>query len=276
MRYAAEILTVLLPVLYALAVTNSIALFVSESAFARRAEKPLLAATVGLHAVAFALLAAIARRCPLGSVFEAMGLVAFSVTAVYLFLSLRAGGSRPTGVLILPIAFLLQLLASAFGKTEGPVNPALTDPWFSVHAAAAVFSVSALAVSFVHGVFYLLQYREIKAHRFGLLFRKLPPLAVLNRMTLLAAVVGWALLTVAIAVGFVWGAGSDRAGEIRGDPLMWFTTGTWLLYSAGLAVRYLAGRRGRYTVYLSVCGFALLLLSMLVVSFVFPGLHGAQ
>lgn len=272
MGYAAEILTTLLPVLYALAAANSIARFVSETEFTRRAEKPLLAFAVGAHALAMALRAALTGRCPLGTVFEAMGLVAFSLAAVYLYLALRQS-SRPTGILILPLAFLLEVVAVAFRRTGGPVNENLSNPWFSIHATAAVFGISALAVSFVHGIFYLLQYRQIKRHQFGLLFRRLPPLAALNRMTQMAAVVGWSLLTVTIAAGWLWAAGDDRVAELHRDPLFLITAGTWLLYSAGLGIRYLAGWRGRYSVYLSVCGFALLLVSMVLVSFMFPSLH---
>jgi ABC-type uncharacterized transport system permease subunit len=201
-----------------------------------------------------------------------MGLTAFSLAAVYLYLSLRSG-SRPTGVLILPLAFLLELLAVALRRTGGPVNPNLANPWFSVHAASAMLGISALAVSFVHGVFYLLQYRQIKGHRFGLLFRRLPPLAVLNRMTQMAAVIGWALLSVTIVAGYFWAAGTDRLSGLPRDPFFAITLGTWLLYSIGLGVRFLAGWRGRYTVYLCVCGFTLLIVSMVVMSFFFPGVH---
>jgi ABC-type transport system involved in cytochrome c biogenesis permease subunit len=57
------------------------------------------------------------------------------------------------------------------------------------------------------------------------------------------------------------------------DPMFLLTAGAWLLYAAGLAVRYLAGFRGRYTVLLSVFAFSLLILSMTAVFLFFPALH---
>jgi hypothetical protein len=46
--------------------------------------------------------------------------------------------------------------------------------------------------------------------------------------------------------------------------------GAFALYTIGLGVRFIAGWRGRYTVYLSVFGFGVLMLSLVFVS----SLHG--
>jgi ABC-type uncharacterized transport system permease subunit len=270
-----QMLRVFVPVLYALAAANSVIVFVTRSDSALRASKPLLGVTVGLHAASLVLRAALTGQCPLGTVFEAMGLMAFSLAAVYALLELLRG-TRPTGILILPLSFLLVLLSSSFPAGPEETNPNLSDPWFSAHSASAVFAIAALAVSFVHGILYLLLYREIRDHRFGVLFRRLPPLAVMSRMTNLAAVVGWCLLTVTIVAGSVWARGEGKTGELLTDPLTLVICGAWVLYAVGLGVRFLAGWRGRYTVYLSVCGFVLILLCMLVVSFAFPSLHGGR
>ena len=275
MDHVVQLLRVLLPVMYALSTVTSVVVFVTKSEAATKALKPLLAATVGLHAAALTLRAVLTGQCPLGTVFEAMGVMAFSLAAVYTLVEFLKG-TRPTGILILPLAFLMVLLSAAFPAGPGQTNPNLSNPWFSIHAASAVFAIAALAVSFVHGVLYLLLYREIRDHRFGVLFRRLPPLAVMSRMTHLAAVVGWCLLTVTIAAGTIWSISEGKPGEILTDPLSLVIAGAWALYAAGLGVRYLAGWRGRYTVYLSVCGFALILASMLIVSFAFPSLHGGR
>lgn len=272
MVHVSDALRVLIPVLYALAATNSVVLFVTRADFCRRASKPLLGTTVLLHAFALGLAAVLARRCPLGTVFETTGLMAFSLAAVYTYLEFRSG-TRPTGILILPLAFLLELLAAAFPVPAVEPNPALKSPWFSLHAASAVLGVAALAVSFVHGVFYLLLYRRIRAKRFGILFRRLPPLAVLNRMTHMATVVGWVLLFVTIVAGYVWAAKEESLERLARDPLFFVTLGVFLLYSAALGIRFVAGWRGRYTVYVSVCGFAVLLVCLICVSFLLPSLH---
>jgi ABC-type transport system involved in cytochrome c biogenesis permease subunit len=273
-NYFIDILSVLLPVLYALAMTNTIAHFVTRSDFTRRVEIPVLAVTVGAHALLLVLTSIQLRRCPMGGIFEAMGLMAFALTAVYFAVSLRSG-SRPTGILILPIAFLLEVFAAAaqpadVGPPDGPVNAALTSPWFNIHVLAAVLGFAALAVSFVHGVFYLYMYRQIKGHRFGLFFRRLPPLAVLSRMTETGAIVGWAFLGIVIGAGIARAVQDGRLADLRGDLMTLIVAGAWLLYTVGLAVRFLAGWRGRYTVYLSVVGFTVLLLSLIFVS----SLHG--
>ncbi|MCU0725892.1 MAG: cytochrome c biogenesis protein [Planctomycetes bacterium] len=268
----ADALLFLVPALYAAAAAVSILLFVRPESGARRLARPLLFAAVVAHGVEIALRAAVARRCPLGTLAETTGLTAFALAGTYTVLSLRSG-RRPTGVLIVPLSCALVLAYVLTRREAGAVNPALASPWFSLHAASAVLAVAALAVSFVHGVFYLLLYREIKAHRFGLLFRRLPPLAVLSRMTNIAAVSGFSFLTVTLAAGTAWGLRSGHAGAMLRDPMFLLSAGAWLLYAAGLAVRYLAGFRGRYTVLLSVFAFSLLILSMTAVFLLFPALH---
>ncbi|MHC4860660.1 MAG: cytochrome C assembly family protein [Planctomycetota bacterium] len=270
-----QILRVFLPVMYALAAANSVVVFVTRNEASLKAAKPLLGSTVALHAVSLGLRAALTGQCPLGTVFEAMGVMAFSLAAVHAILEFLRG-TRPTGILILPLAFLLVLLSASFPAGPEETSPHLSDPWFSAHAASAVFAIAALAVSFVYGILYLLLYREIRDHRFGVVFRRLPPLAVMSRMTNLAAVVGFCLLTVTIAAGTLWAAGEGKPGELLRDPLSVVIAGAWVLYAVGLGVRFLAGWRGRYTVYLSVCGFALILICMLVVSIAFPSLHGGR
>jgi ABC-type uncharacterized transport system permease subunit len=272
MQAVLTFLSFLLPVLYALAAAAATVQFLSRGSRLKRAWKPLLFLTVGVHVVAIALRAAVTRRCPLGTVFEALELAAFSLAAVYLILELRRA-TRPTGILILPIAFLLELTAVVFRAEVGDVNPALKSPWFSLHAGAAVLGVAALAVSFVHGVFHLLLYREIKAHRVGLLFRRLPPLAELANMTHTAALIGWILLTVTIGAGYVWGIRADRLAAMHGDPVFYVTIAAWLLYTAGAFVRFVLGWRGRATVYLSVCAFSLLIVVLTVVSALWPSPH---
>jgi len=274
MSYFVDILTVLLPVLYALAVTNSIAHFVTQSDFTRKADRPVLAVTVGAHALLLVLTSIELERCPMGGVFEAMGLMAFALSSVYFGISLRTG-TRPTGILVLPIAFLLELFSAAaepanVGPADGPVNEALTSLWFNIHVFAAVLGFAALAVSFVHGVFYLYLYRQIKERRFGLFFRRLPPLAMLKRMTETGAIVGWILLAVVIAAGIARAVEEGRLEELHGDPMILIVSGAFALYTVGLGVRFIAGWRGRYTVYLSVFGFAVLMLSLVFVS----SLHG--
>ncbi len=272
MQTAVDVLSVLLPACYALAAADSIVAFVGRSEGARHFLRPLVIVALGAHLLYLGLWAAVAHRCPLGTVFEAMGIMAFSIVAVYLAVEIR-GGSRPTGILILPLAFVMVLPAVAFRWREGPANPHLSDPWFSLHTLAGVLGTAALTVSFVHGVFYLLLYREIKAHRFGRLFRRLPPLAVLHRKTHTAAVVGWAFLAVTIAAGYVWAARHDALETLPADPMFLLVVAAWLLYSGGLGVRFLGGWRGRYTVFLSVGGFTVLLVALVIVAFFFPSLH---
>ena len=275
MESAVSLLTVLVPVLYALTAANSISMFVTRGQGFRKGSLPLLGVTVGLHALLLGLKAGSTARCPIATLLEAVGMMGFSLGAVFFVLEMRRG-SRPTGILIMPLAFVLVLIATIFGRGPVEVTEALKNPWFSIHSAAAVIAVAALAISCVHGIFYLLLYRQIKTHRHGRLFRHLPPLTVLSRMTLMSAVIGWLLLLVTILAGYAWGVESGRLADMHGDPLFLVTNAAWLLYSIGLGARYLVGWRGRFTVYLSVCGFAFLIVSLVAATLIWPSMHSVR
>ena len=226
MRFLADALLPIVPALYGLAAVLSVLVFLGPDSRGRRAALPALLLAVSAHALEIALSAALYRRCPLGTLPEAIGITGLSLAGTYAALSLRIG-RRPSGVLIVPLAFALVLASALTRRADVPVNPALKSPWFSLHVICAVLAVAALAVSFVHGVFYLLLYREIKAHRFGVLFRRLPPLAGLARMTNRASVAGFALLSVTLLAGTIYGLRSEHARSMFADPFFFVTAGAW-------------------------------------------------
>jgi ABC-type transport system involved in cytochrome c biogenesis permease subunit len=84
------------------------------------------------------------------------------------------------------------------------------------------------------------------------------------------------MLLLTILAGYVWGMESDRLSDMHGDPLFLVTFAAWLLYTIGLGARYLAGWRGRFTVYLSVCGFAFLIVSLVAATLIWPSMHSVR
>jgi ABC-type uncharacterized transport system permease subunit len=80
-------------------------------------------------------------------------------------------------------------------------------------------------------------------------------------------------LTVTLVGGYARGFVAGRGADMAKDPLLLATDAVWLLYAVALGVRYLLGWRGRYTIYITVFGFLLLLVSMTAVSLLVPSLH---
>jgi ABC-type transport system involved in cytochrome c biogenesis permease subunit len=135
----------------------------------------------------------------------------------------------------------------------------------------------ALSVAAVYGTMYALLYRELKGHRVGLIFRRLPNLETLARLNQGAVIFGWVALTLAILLGSIWAQDLTSRGWLQGtfytDPKFLLTLALWLLYSLTLGGRYLLRWPNRQVAYLSVLAFILMLGSSLAVNLLLPSFH---
>lgn len=270
MDNALSLLNHLLPVLYAAAWVNYSILFVRDDPFARGTATPFLAATWAAHALYVVLLAIAFEHHPMASVFEVFSIIALALVLVYLVVEFFQK-NKSTGVFILPVVFLLQLIASVWINPERTINPLLRDPLFGVHTGTATLGYSAFFLSAVYGLMYQLLYRALRKKTFGLVFERLPSLDVLTRMTMGAALVGFGFLTLAIASGAIWGA--SRIPDFWRDSKFVFTIIVWLVYGGTLVSHYVLKWTGRRVVYLSLLAFAVMVLSILSTNLLFPGFH---
>jgi ABC-type uncharacterized transport system permease subunit len=210
------------------------------------------------------------HRHPIANPLESMTMIAFAVAVVHLYIELTHK-NQGAGAFVIGLVFVFQLIASAFMRPVADVNPILRSPLFGLHTGAAILGYSGFAVSAAYGILFLLLYRELKASRFGRLYDRLPPLELLTQMSIRAAAVGLACLTVGIVVGIVW---SSQLGlDVWRDPKFVFTVLLWLVYAICLGAYYALGWSGRRVVYFSLIGFALMIFSMAVVHVLFRSFH---
>lgn len=268
-----QIASVLLPLLYLLAVGAYGFIFFAGSERAQAAARPLLLATLGAHLVALALVTLRWRQFPAATVSEALSLTAFAVAVVYALVEHR-GRERSTGLWILAPAFLFQLLASLL-ETGGahPDRALFHDPLFAVHASLGLVGYAAFVIAAAYGGLFLGLYREIKRRRFSTFFGKLPPLEVLERMMTQALWVGFLALTGAVVTGAVW-AEQLFAERWIDDPKIGVTVVTWAFYGVALLLRHRRSWQGRQTAWASLAGFCAVLFSFVAVNLLFSDLHG--
>lgn len=271
MLAAIALLNTLLPVLYAVAAMNASVEFFRDDAFAKRMNIPLLGTVTLLHASYLGLRMAREGHVPLASVFEVMTSVAFGLVLVHLMVELETDSHR-AGMFVLALAFAFQTVASAFVDSSGPLPEILRSPLFGAHTGAAVLGYTAFALSAIYGVLYLLLYHELKSARFGVLYRRMPSLELLARMSRRASMLGLLFLGIAIAVGSLWA--SRTFPGFATDPKFVLTLALWALYAAGLAMNHTFHLSGRSTIYFFLAGFTLMLLSMVLVRFWLPSFHG--
>jgi len=271
MHVLTEVLKVLLPLLYLGTLYFYGLAFFKESGFTKGVKTKALIGTVLLHLVYIAARTIEFGHAPVTTVFELMTILALAISLAYLYIEFQTK-VKGTGLFILTIAGLFQVVSSLFIKDLIEVRPVLKSWLLGFHVTSALFGYSAIALSAVYGFLYLMLYHDIKSSKFGIVYSRLPSLETLEKMSVRSTVFGFLLLSIAILVGFIW---LPRAFEefSYADPKLIGTFMIWALYGIGLVTKRLAGWQGRRMMILSLFGFAVALFSMTFVNLFLSGFH---
>lgn len=183
---------------------------------------------------------------------DAMSFFAWGLVLVVVIGGVRQG-LRVLGAFMLPLA-LLSLLAATLAPAEpSSLSPVFQTVW--VHVTLSMLGTIGFAVAFVAGVMYVLQERLLKSKQFNVLYFKLPPLDFLDSLNQRSILLGFPLLTLGILAGAV------SAQLTIGTYLSWnfeqiWALVTWVFYLAVLLGRVTAGWRAKKAAYLTIVGFA--------------------
>jgi ABC-type uncharacterized transport system permease subunit len=123
-----------------------------------------------------------------------------------------------------PLAAIATICANVIGLTPGRSADGARGVWLFAHIALSFVGIAAFATAAAAGTMYLLQRRELKSRRFNTIFRLFPPLATLDRVNHLAAIVGWLGLTLGVVLA---GTYSVAYHELNLPQLVW-GSGAWL------------------------------------------------
>ncbi|MDO9170584.1 MAG: cytochrome c biogenesis protein CcsA [bacterium] len=279
MRLALTVGEVLLPLLYLLLFVAYLWVFYENRRFAHLWARRLLATTVVAHLAASVIHARVHHHLPMASPLEFLSLLALSLLLIYAVVERRLR-VRETGFLVTGVAFLLQFIASAFSVAEPAANPLLEDPGYAGHAVLVLLAYTALSLSFLYAVLYLVLARQLARKTFGLLFRRLPPLEVLERMSVGAAKLGVPLLFGALALGHLWlydladKLDPETARSLTPfDPKILTSWLIFLVYLVGLAGHRWWGWRGRRMNTLAILTYLAVVLAMGAIHHFIPSFH---
>ena len=165
------------------------------------------------------------------------------------------------------LAFVLPFAAGALGLAvvfadpgAGVLAQPLRSYWLNIHPMLLMTAYAAFATAAAVGLAMLIQESQIKSRKPTELCYRLPSLDELDALN--GRTVAWAypFLVVGLVMGFVW-AYYDWGKLWTNDPKLILALVTAALYGAFLGLRYGAGRRGRRPVYLSLLGFASVLIT---------------
>jgi cytochrome c-type biogenesis protein CcsB len=210
---------------------------------------------------------------------EVSSFVAWAIVAYYLVIS-RRYPSRALALFVTPFVFLFTLVSLLLPDPAQPLSPSLigkidastlTRIIFPVHVTLLIFSYAAFVVTFVGGVMYLMQERELKAKTFGAAFYRLPALNTCDELSYRSLAIGFVLLTLGMITGIVWNNQLDGR-YWHNDPKEVMALITWFVYLFIMHYRLTAGWRGKRVAWLAVLGFVVVLFTWIGTRYL-PGYH---
>jgi ABC-type transport system involved in cytochrome c biogenesis permease subunit len=257
---------VLVPHLIALALyAVATALVVGPFAGLRPAPRSLVLGVLLLGIAAHVV--GVARLMPFVGVAPTLSMLALFLVLLQA-VSEGAFGASAVGVFTGPVATGLVGLALLIGLTSQTGPPTERGPWSILHITVSVLGLAMLALAFAAAALYLLQFRELKAKRFGQVFRLFPPLERLDQLNHLALVLGFPTVTLGVLLGF--GVRYAGGASVDAAQVVWGMV-TWLVLGWAVGVRVVRHWVGRRAAFASIASFAAVLLVYLVLKLTVPG-----
>ncbi len=234
----------------------------------------LLYGTLGVHLAYLGLLSYQVDHLPVASRAEFLSVLALCIGLVYAFVE-RKHRDANTGVFFLPLIIGAQGWSSLLMDPSAPHSILEANPVYGIHVIFMVFGFTALAVSALYALMYILLARQLKSHQLGLIFRQLPALNILEKMSRLATLCGIILLGLGLGIGHYLAMYVLENFNFF-DPKIVITYVAWATYAVGYLVVKTKGISGLRMGYLSLGGYLALITSMVVVNTFLSTFHSFQ
>jgi cytochrome c-type biogenesis protein CcsB len=250
----------------------------------RSAERARLAGVVAawltvlgaaLHLGALVTRGIAAERMPWGNMYEFVLTVTFIGTAAWLVVLARRPQLRRLGLFLTLVMVLLLAFAELKLYVQvTPLMPALQSYWFVIHVSTIVFASGIFLLGVVPATAYLLRSGWEQGRRSFpyTLARRLPAAAGLERMTFALHAFAFPIFTFAVIAGAIWAEAAW--GRAWGwDPKETWAFISWVVYAGYLHARATPSIKRNVATWISILGFATMLMNLFGVNFFFTGLH---
>lgn len=169
-----------------------------------------------------------------------------------------------------PVATGLVGLAILSGLAPGAETVGAQNAWFVLHVALSALGLALMALAFIAAALYLLQFRELKARRFGQIFQLFPPLERLDQLNRFALVTGFPALTLGVLLALGYGAQFSGGLHVAKAQIVWGIF-TWVVLGWAVWVRLVRHWAGRRAALASIAGFSAVLLVYVALKLTQPG-----
>ena len=219
---------------------------------------------------------------PTATVFGSLLVLAWVLTAIDLYLTLRAPHDVAVGAFHLPLVLFLLGLAGFLPKAEWTTPHGWFAFWGVAHGSLLLGGAVATCVAFATGLMFLAQSRRLKRKRPPRFGFALPSLEQSERVNRGAITLAFPLLTAGLLIGVALsftaraGLGGHTFTLSWADPKVISAIGMWLVFAVLLHARFRPELRGRSVMLLTVIAFAFLVFTWVgVEALQLPTAHGA-
>lgn len=257
-------LNILLPFLYGGTTAAYIYDFYKEKKSLNNAKRIALFITLLFHLVYLFARMIEFDHPPITNKFEIFSILAFSIAFSYFVLELLTD-IRGTGSFIIFFSLVFQVVSSISIENNYIVPEILRNRLLGLHVISALLGYSGITISAVYGLLFLLLYKNLRSNRFGIIFNRLPSLEILEKLSFHSVVIGFVLLSAAIAIGIIW-LPSAFPNFSYTDPKLITTAFVWFVYFVGIVSKFASKWYGKKIIVFSLIGFTLTMLSLILTS----------
>jgi len=159
------------------------------------------------------------------------------------------------GAFILPLVSLLTIISQVIWEENHSIPNSLKSGWVYFHSSIAFLAYAAFFLTFVSGILYLIQEKELKDKNFRFLYFRLPSFQVCDELLRRSLFVGFVSMSLTIITGAIWA--QQAWGRFWSwDPKETAALITWAIYLILVNYRLSSKWRGRRAAYISIVGFA--------------------
>ena len=211
------------------------------------------------HTISLVLLGIARKHFPITNLPESLCLFAWFLSLTFLLAHARYD-IKALGAFTLPLVSLLTVTAFVFHEENQTIPPNLKNGWIYFHSSIAFLAYAAFFLTFVSGILYLIQEKELKTKNFRFLYFRLPSLQVCDELMRLFLTLGFVAMSLTIISGSI-SAPQAWGQSWGGDPKVTASLITWGIYLVLLLYRLSSRWRGRRAAYISIIGFASVLIT---------------
>jgi ABC-type uncharacterized transport system permease subunit len=271
MKTISQLLSVLLPAIYLLVVFLNAHIFFGRNKKLEVRIPLMLILLLAIHSAHLILRGMAIEMLPLSTKFDALSFFAFAIIILILIIELSSENKAIVFFAVL-LSFIIQTISSIFYSWNLTPHPLLNNPLYAVHVVLTVLGYSAISVSALYALLYIMLNHNIKYHRLGLIYEKLPPLRLLERMSIRSVQIGIITLGLGILVGHL------HAWDVLGtywpiDAKVIYNNIIWFGYFIGFIIAQIYKWRGRWMAYLAMVGFGILIFTNIMIIFIDSTFH---